>query len=145
MDREMDKGKQKEAMDPIMMDEDQTKQIMEKYGKTQGRPYQYKMNNKKRAIADREGLVSDEEEVEDLWAVEKIEEILCATYERKTRGLGSGIEGITPVQIIVSVEPTTPCATNTPKRTPTFRQPNFSRRGATGQGSNQGKPTRGHS
>jgi hypothetical protein len=34
------------------------------------------MNNKKRAIADREGLVSDEEEVEDLWDVEKIEEIL---------------------------------------------------------------------
>jgi hypothetical protein len=29
-------------------------------------PYQYKMNNKKRAIADREGLVSDKEEVEDL-------------------------------------------------------------------------------
>jgi hypothetical protein len=38
------------------------------------------MNNKKRAIADREGLESDEEEVEDLWAVEKIEEILCAQH-----------------------------------------------------------------
>jgi hypothetical protein len=60
---------------------------MEKTGKTRsGVPYQYKMNNKKRAIADREGLESDEEEVEDLRAVEKIEEILCATYERKTRG-----------------------------------------------------------
>jgi hypothetical protein len=42
------------------------------------------MNNNKRAIADREGLESDEEEVEDLWVVEQIEEILCATYERKT-------------------------------------------------------------
>jgi hypothetical protein len=29
-------------------------------------PYQYKMNNKKRAIIDKEGLASDEEEVEDL-------------------------------------------------------------------------------
>jgi hypothetical protein len=34
MDREMDKGKKKEAMDPIMMEEDQIKKIMEKYGKT---------------------------------------------------------------------------------------------------------------
>jgi hypothetical protein len=67
MDKEMDKGKKKEAMDPIMMEEDQIKKIMEKYGKTRnGRPYQYKMNNKKRAIANREGLVSNEEEVEDL-------------------------------------------------------------------------------
>jgi hypothetical protein len=129
MDREMDKGKKKEAMDPIMMEEDQIKKIMEKYGKTRNKiPYQYKMNNKKRAIADREGLASDEEEVEDLWDVEKIEEILCTTYERKTRGPGSGTEGRTPIQITVSVEPTTPCATNTPERTPTFRQPNFSGR-----------------
>jgi hypothetical protein len=57
---------------------------METTGKTcNGAPYQYKMNNKKKAIADREGLASDEEEVEDLRAVEKIEEILRATYERK--------------------------------------------------------------
>jgi hypothetical protein len=100
MDREMDKGKHKESMDPIMMDEDQTKKIMKKFGATcNGRPYQYKMNNKKRAIADREGLVSDEEEVEDLRAVEQIEEILCATYERKTKGPGSGTEGRTPILI----------------------------------------------
>jgi hypothetical protein len=103
------------------------------------------MNNKKRAIADREGLASDEEEVEDLWAMEKIEEILCATYERKTRGPGSGTEGRTPVQITVSVEPTTPCVTNTPEGTQDFRQPIFSRRGAAGQGSNRGKPTGGTS
>jgi hypothetical protein len=37
------------------------------------------MNNKKIAIEDREGLESDEEEVEDLWVVEKIEEILHET------------------------------------------------------------------
>jgi hypothetical protein len=42
-----------------------------------GVPYQYKMNTKKRVVAAREGLESDEEEVEDLWDVEKIEEILC--------------------------------------------------------------------
>jgi hypothetical protein len=67
MEEEMDKGKKEEAMDPIMMEEDQIKKIMETTGKTRsGVPYQYKMNNKKRAIADREGLESDEEEVEDL-------------------------------------------------------------------------------
>jgi hypothetical protein len=37
---------------------------MEKYGKTCSRiPYRYKMNNKKRAISNREGLARDEEEV----------------------------------------------------------------------------------
>jgi hypothetical protein len=119
MDREMDKGKQKEAMDPIMMDEDQTKKIMKKSRATRIRiPYQYKMNNKKRAIAEREGLVSDEEEVEDLQDVENIEEILCKTYEIKTRGPRSRTKGRIPVQIIVSVEPTTPCAANTPEGTP---------------------------
>jgi hypothetical protein len=51
-----------------------------------GVPYQYKVNTKKRAIVTREGLESDEEEVEDLWVVEKIKEILCMTYERNTRG-----------------------------------------------------------
>jgi hypothetical protein len=60
--------------------------------------------------------------------VEKIEEILCATYERKTRGPGPGIERITLVQITVSVEPTTPCVINTPEITPTFRKLNFSGR-----------------
>jgi hypothetical protein len=67
------------------------------------------------------------------------------TYERKTRGPGSGTEGRTPIQITVSVEPTTPCATNTPERTPTFRQLNFSGRRETRQGSNQGKSTGGES
>jgi hypothetical protein len=78
MEEEMDRGKKEEALDPIMMEEDQIKQIMETTGRTRsGVPYQYKMNNKKRAIAAREGLASDEEEVEDLWDVEQIEEILC--------------------------------------------------------------------
>jgi hypothetical protein len=61
MEEEMNKGKKKEAMDPIMMEEDQMKQMMETSGKMHsGVPYQYKMNNKKRVIADREGLESDE-------------------------------------------------------------------------------------
>jgi hypothetical protein len=63
----MDKGRNKEAMDPIMMEEDQIKYTMETTGNMRnGAPYQYKMNNKKRAIADREGLASYEEEVGDL-------------------------------------------------------------------------------
>jgi hypothetical protein len=92
------------------------------------RPYQYKMNNKKRTIADSKGLASDEEEVEDLRDMKKIEKILYETYKRKKRGPGSGTKGRTPVQITVSVEPTTPCVTNRPEITPTFRQPNFSGR-----------------
>jgi hypothetical protein len=72
MEEEMDKGKKEEALDPIMMEEDQIKKIMETAGRTHsGVPYQYKINNKKRAIATREGLESDEEEVEDLRAVEQ--------------------------------------------------------------------------
>jgi hypothetical protein len=87
--------------------------------------YQYKVNTKKRVVDAREGLASDEEEIEDLWAVEQIEEILCATYERKKAGPRTGGEGIHPIHINVSVEPINPCATNTPKRTPPFRQSKF--------------------
>jgi hypothetical protein len=87
--------------------------------------YQYKVNTKKRVVVVREGLVSDEEEVEDLRVVEQIEEILCATYERKTRGPRTGREYSHPFHINVSVEPINPCVTNTPKRTPPFRQPKF--------------------
>jgi hypothetical protein len=50
------------------------------------------------------------------------------TYERKTRGPRMGREGNNPIHINVSVEPINPCATNTPKRTPPFRQPYFKRR-----------------
>jgi hypothetical protein len=53
MDREMEKGK-KEAMDPIMMEEEQIRKIMETFGKTRSqRPYHYNMNNKKRVISDK--------------------------------------------------------------------------------------------
>jgi hypothetical protein len=65
-------------LDPILMDDDQLKWILASSGMTRSRaPYQYKVNTKKRVVAEREGLASDEEEVEDLWAVEQIEEILC--------------------------------------------------------------------
>jgi hypothetical protein len=90
-------------------------------GKTcSGVPYQYKVDTKKRVVATREDLVSDEEEVEDLWDMDQIEEILHATYERKTRGAIIGREGSNLNHINVSVEPINPCATNTPKRTPPF-------------------------
>jgi hypothetical protein len=110
-----------------------------------GVPYQYKVNTKKRVVAAREGLESDEEEVEDLWDMEKIEEILRATYERKTRGPREGIEGNNPIHINVSVEPINPCMTNTPKRTPPFRQLNFGIRETTRSTSTQGKTTGGAS
>jgi hypothetical protein len=83
------------------------------------------VNTKKRAIAVRESLESDEEEVEDLWAMDHIEEILHATYERKTRGPRIEGEGSHPFHINVSVQPINPCATNTPNQTPLFRQPKF--------------------
>jgi hypothetical protein len=108
-----------------------------------GVPYQYKVNTKKRVVVTREGLASDEEEVEDLQVVEKIEEILHATYERKTRGPREKVEGNTPIHISVSVEPINPCVTNTPRKTPPFRQPNFERRKTTRSTSTQGTTTRG--
>jgi hypothetical protein len=81
MEEEMDKGKKEKALDPIMMEEYHIKNIMEITGRTHsGVCYQYKMKKKKRSIVVREGLASDEEEVEDLWVVEHIEEILCTTY-----------------------------------------------------------------
>ena len=113
MEGGMDKGKKEENLDPIMMDDDQIKRIIETGGNMHsGVPYQYKVNTKKRAIFAREGLANDEEEVEDLRVVEQIQEILHATYERKTRGPRTGEEGIHPIHINVSVEPINPCATN---------------------------------
>jgi hypothetical protein len=58
-------------------------------------------------------LDNDEEYVEDIHAMGKIEDILCTTYERKYRGIGSDIEEGYPFQIRISVEPTTPCVTKT--------------------------------
>jgi hypothetical protein len=101
-------------LDPIMMDDYQIKWILASTRKMRsGVPYQYKVNTKKRSIATREGLASDEEEVEDLRAVEQIEEILHATYERKMRGPRIGGEGNHPIHINVNVEPINPCVTNT--------------------------------
>ena len=63
-----DKGKkEEEPLDLIMMDDDQLKWILASSGLMRSELlYQYKVNTKKRAIAMRERLVSDEEEVEDL-------------------------------------------------------------------------------
>jgi hypothetical protein len=103
------------------------------------------VNTKKRVIATREGLESDEEEVEDLRDVEHIKEILHMKYDRKMRGPRPGIEGKNPIHINVSVEPINPCATDTPKGTPPFRQPNFERRKTTRSTSTQGKKIGGAS
>ena len=83
-----DKGKKEEEfLDPILMDDDQLKWIFASPGMMRrGVPYQYKVNTKKIYVATREGLGSDEEEVEDLRAMEQIEEIFRVTCERKTRG-----------------------------------------------------------
>jgi len=71
MEREGDKGKKEEDLDPIKMDDHQIKRIMAIDGKTHsGVPYQYKVNMKKRVVAAREGFESDEEEEEDLRDVE---------------------------------------------------------------------------
>jgi hypothetical protein len=77
--------------------------------------------------------------------VENIEEILRATYERKMRGLRAEVEGINPIHISVSVEPINPCATNTPRKTPSFRQPNFGRRNIAGSTYTYGTTTGGAS
>jgi hypothetical protein len=51
-------------MDPIMMDDEHTREIIRNTGVTRsGRPYHYNMNNKKREVAKQEYLDSDEEEV----------------------------------------------------------------------------------
>jgi hypothetical protein len=103
------------------------------------------MNTKKRVVAFSEVLESDEKEVQDLQVVEKIQEILRATYERKTRGPRTGEEGSHPIHINVSVEPINPCATNTPKRTPPLRKPKFRGSPTARSTSTQGETTRGAS
>jgi len=127
MEEGEDKGKkEEELLDLILMDDNQLKWILVSSTMTHsGVPYQYKVNTKKRVVATREGLESDEEEVEDLQAMEHIEEILRANYEQKTRGPTTGGEGSHPFHINVSVEPINPCVNNTPKRTPPFRKLKF--------------------
>jgi hypothetical protein len=140
------KGKKEEPLDPIMMDDNQINNIMVTYGKTcSGVTYQYKVNTKKRVVVTREVLVSDEEEVEDLWVVEQIEEIMHAIYERKTRVPRMEREGNDPIHINVSVEPINPCVTNKPKRTPSFRQSKFGISQKTRSTYTQGTTTRGSS
>jgi hypothetical protein len=67
-------------------------------------------------------LYNDEEEIEDLHSMWKIEDILCATYERKTIGYGSSEEEGSPFQIQISVEPTTPYATKTSEEEKEIKQ-----------------------
>jgi hypothetical protein len=74
--------------------------------------------------------------------VEKIKETMCTTYERKIGGLRARTEGRTPIQISVSVESTTPCATNTPEKIPAFRQSNFNGIKTIGNASKKGEETR---
>jgi hypothetical protein len=53
MERALERGQKKEAMDPIMMDEEHTKEIFNRAGVTRsGRPYQYKINSKKREVVE---------------------------------------------------------------------------------------------
>jgi hypothetical protein len=92
-----------------------------------GVPYQYKLNNKKRAITDREGLESDEEEVE----ISRLWRILRKSYMKHMNGrqeVHGQDQKETLLSTSFSVEPITPCATNTPKRKPPFRQSKFSGR-----------------
>jgi hypothetical protein len=122
MERDLDKDKKKESMEPIMMDEEQIKEIMDKVGMTHSeRPYQYNINRKKRALAVWEGLESDEEEVKDIHATGNIEEIMRTTYDIKTIVRGSNIEEGSPFQIRISVEPITACATTISKNKEPFR------------------------
>jgi hypothetical protein len=58
-------------MDPIIMDEEQTKEILSRVGVMHNEiPYQYNINRKNRAVDEREGLDRNEEEVEDLCATD---------------------------------------------------------------------------
>jgi hypothetical protein len=100
MEKDMESSQKKEAMNPIMMDDEQTKEIVRKSSVMHNRrPYQCKINSKKRVVVELEGLDNDEEEVEDLCATRKIEDVLHATYERKTRGHGSDAEEGSPFHI----------------------------------------------
>jgi hypothetical protein len=53
MERDLERGKKKEAMDPIMMDKYQIKEIMDIVGMTcNSIPYQYRINREKREIVE---------------------------------------------------------------------------------------------
>jgi hypothetical protein len=55
------------------------------------------------------------------------------------------MEGNTPIHIGVNVEPINPCATNTLRRKPPFKKPNFGRRKTSGSTYTQGTTTGGAS
>jgi hypothetical protein len=137
MEKGLESSQKKETMDPIMMDDEHTREIIRKVGVMHsGRPYQYNMNNKKRVVAEREGLDNDEEEVENIPSRGTIEDILRTTYDRKTRGHGSGAKEGSPFHIQISVEPTTPCETKTSEEEKLVNQQVISgRRIFTGRGS----------
>jgi hypothetical protein len=123
MEGETDRKENCKEKYPIMMDQEEIQEIMEKAGTTHsGRTYQYKINMKKRVVAEREVLESDDEEVDDLHAMEHIEEIICTTYKINTRGEISNEEANTLVQIRICVEPTTPCTINTSTKKELFRE-----------------------
>jgi hypothetical protein len=65
--------------------------------------------------------------------------------ERNMRGPRDGIKGNNPIHINVRVEPINPCVTNTPRRTPPFKQLNFGRRKTIGSTYTQGTITGGAS
>ena len=69
----MDREERSKDKYPIMMDQQEIQKMLSKAGMTRsGRPYQYKLNRKKITVAEREGLESDEEEVEDICVVDHI-------------------------------------------------------------------------
>jgi hypothetical protein len=52
MDKALQSSQKKEAMDPIMMDDEHDREIIRNTGVMRnGIPYRYKMNNKKRDVA----------------------------------------------------------------------------------------------
>jgi hypothetical protein len=64
MEEGKDKGNKEKPLDPIMMEDDWIKWIMETTRKTRSRvPYQYKVNTNKRVSTARECMASDKEEV----------------------------------------------------------------------------------
>jgi hypothetical protein len=70
---------------------------------------------------------------------------LYTTYKIKIRGPREITTGRNPIHVSVSVEPINPCVNNTPERTPSFIQPNFSG-GKIGESApNQGVATGGAS
>jgi hypothetical protein len=59
MDKYLENGssQKKKVMDPIMMDDEKTKEVIRSVGVMRSEiPYHYKINSKKRDVAEQEGL-----------------------------------------------------------------------------------------